>query len=59
LDVEKMGFSTEMYAAAGFWVITINPVSITCYDPREEVLVISDFIKFLAHKHTLLFLLIC
>jgi hypothetical protein len=40
-----------------FWVETVNPGSV-CYDPREEVSVISDFIQqFLDNKHMLLLLL--
>lgn len=38
----------------GFWVKTVNPSFISCYDPWEWVLVVSDFIEqFLRDKkHT-------
>jgi hypothetical protein len=42
-----------------FWVVSVNIGFISCYDPQEEVLVISDFIQqFLAGKHMPLLLLI-
>jgi hypothetical protein len=35
----------------GFWVITVGFTS--CYDPREEVIVVSDFTQqFVANKRT-------
>jgi hypothetical protein len=41
----------------GFCIVTVNTGFIFFYDPQEEVLV--DFIQqFLAHRHTLLLLLI-
>jgi hypothetical protein len=37
----------------GFCVIILNPGFVFCCDPREEVLVISDFIQqFLANINT-------
>jgi hypothetical protein len=37
----------------GFRVVIVNPGSVSCYDPGEEAVVVSDFIKqFLAHKQT-------
>jgi hypothetical protein len=43
----------------GFWVITVNPGFISCYDCQEEVSVVSYFSQqFLAHKHMPLLLLI-
>jgi hypothetical protein len=36
----------------GFWVVTVKPGFVFCYDPQQEVLVISDFIQqFLADKY--------
>jgi hypothetical protein len=43
----------------GFCAIPINPGSNPCYDPQEEVLVVSDFSQqVLAHKHMLWLLLV-
>lgn len=36
----------------GFCVVAANPGVISCYDPREKMLVLPDFIhQFLGHKH--------
>jgi hypothetical protein len=57
--VGRVGFSTLRGVLFGFKVLTVNPSFISCYDPRDEVLVVSGFIQqFQADKHTMLLLLI-
>jgi hypothetical protein len=57
LDVERMGFSTKSPAVCFLGHTRKSWFNLSLWS-WEEFLVISDFIHFLAHKHTLLLLLI-